>query len=151
MTLAIENLRKTLNEKGYEFETMRREVAALDEELGQVSERISSFENAKLSLTTFKNTKENDELIVPVGEGVFIKTKLMKNDEVMIGVGSNVVLTKDIDSAIAYIDARIDEADNIIQTLNNNLAYFNQRLMQLENEIQQIMNVLKSEESKGQK
>lgn len=145
-----ETLKKTLNEKGYEFETIRQEVSALEEEINQVSARVDSFQAAKTALDAYKNAKPGQELIIPVGEGVFVKAAVSKSDKAMFSVGSNVVVTKNISESLTYVDERIDEADKLIETLSGNITYFTQKMQQLEHDIQGIMSMLKSEEAKQQ-
>ena len=143
----IENYRKSMSEKSYEFETLRQEVAALNDEINQVGLRVESFELAKESVNAFKKSKSGDELVVPIGEGVFIKAKVDKNSTVLINVGSGVIVSKRLEDAESYVTERVDEADKLINTLNNNIAIFTQRLQVLEREIQEAMSVIRREEA----
>ncbi len=130
---------KVLQDKSYEFETLRQELARIDEELAQLSDRMASFDNAKSALESLKGTKKGQESIVPIGEGLFIKAAITDVEKVLLSVGSGVVVGKGVDKALDYVAERIDEADKLVERLNANAAYFTQKMRQLEVEIQRLI------------
>ncbi len=119
-------------QKAYEFEMYRQELANIQKQLQELSYRIQELDLILDSLKAIKNEDGKDEIIVPIGQGVYIKTKMVNTENILIDVGSNVIIEKDIDSAISYIKERFDEISNYIDRLNKDAQYFTAKLQELE-------------------
>lgn len=142
-TISKEQLQAQIQEKSYEFEMLRRELTGIEQEMSQLSERVGSFERVKIALNALKNTKKGEELIIPLGEGLFIKANMGKIDDVLLGVGSNIVIGKSILNAINYVNERIDEANKLIKRLTSNANNYSMRLRHLEPELQNLVSLSK--------
>ncbi len=55
--------------------------------------------------------KKESETLVPVGTGVFVKTKISSNDKIVLNIGAGVAIEKDKDSAINFLESRIKEIE----------------------------------------
>ena len=55
--------------------------------------------------------KKESETLVPVGTGVFVKTKISSDDKIVLNVGAGVAIEKDKDSAINFLESRIKEIE----------------------------------------
>ncbi|MBN1924159.1 MAG: prefoldin subunit alpha [Nanoarchaeota archaeon] len=133
-----EKKQQLLQQLGYEFEGLRQQLAGIDAELQELNLRISEFERAKETLSALSNSKKDEEMLVPLSEGLFIKANIKNVKEVLVGVGSGVVVGKDMMKAKDYVQERIDEADNLINRLNSNAQYFVARMRELEPELQRL-------------
>ncbi len=127
-----------LQQLGYEFEGLRQQLATIDAELRELHNRISEFERARDTLEAVKTSKKDDEILIPLSEGLFVKASIKNVSEALLGVGSSVVVGKSMDKAMEYVQERIDEADNLIQRLNQNAEYFITRMRALEPELQNL-------------
>ena len=61
------------------------------------------------------NQKSENDALVPVGMGTFVKTKISSTDKIVLNIGAGVSLEKDSESAINYLEARIKEIEVAIQ------------------------------------
>jgi prefoldin alpha subunit len=142
--LSPEEADKQLNEKSIEFEMLRQQLAGVDGELQQLHNRLGAFDRAKQTLEGLKTAKEGDDLLIPLGEGLFVKADLKNIKEVLVGVGSNVVLGKELSKGVEYVQARIDEADNLISRLNSNAQLIMDRMRVLEKDLMDLTEAKKS-------
>ena len=55
--------------------------------------------------------KKESETLVPVGTGIFAKTKISSDDKIVLNVGAGVAIEKDKDSAINFLESRIKEIE----------------------------------------
>ena len=55
--------------------------------------------------------KKESETLVPVGTGIFVKTKISSDDKIVLNVGAGVAIEKDRDSAINFLESRIKEIE----------------------------------------
>lgn len=131
-------VQKLLEEKGYEFEMLRQQLAGIDQELQELHDRIGQFEGAKLTLEGLKDTKKGTDLLIPLGEGLFLKAGINNVKDVLIGVGSGVIVGKEMSKAIEYVQERIDEADTLINRLNSNAQLLLNQMRRLEPELRDL-------------
>ena len=89
------------------------------------------------ALKAFKNAKEGDDIMVPVGASSFITVKVTSNRNVVVGIGSNISVEKDIDDAISYMDANNAEIAEALKKSAETLNEAQQALTAISNAVQQ--------------
>lgn len=136
--MSLERIQQLLETKGYEFEMLRQQLSGIDAELQELTGRLGEFERAKETLLGLKNAKKGDDLLIPLGEGLFIKADINNVKEVLVGVGSAVVVGKEMKKAVDYVQERIDEADTLINRLNSNAQIILDQMRTLEPELRDL-------------
>ncbi len=132
-------------QKAYEFEMYRQELANIQKQLQELSYRIQELDLVLNSLEAIKKNNGDEEIIVPIGQGVYIKTKIVDKKDILIDVGSNVIIEKDIDKAIEYVKERFDEISKYIDRLNKDAQYFTTKLQELEPILNKMSQELRKE------
>lgn len=96
-------------------EALTRQVQVLRMSLDEVSMALEAVK-------AFKDAKEGDEIMVPVGASCYIPVKVTGNRTVITGIGSGISIQKTSDESVDYLDkssAEIAEAlKKSIETLN---------------------------------
>ena len=67
------------------------------------------------SLKAFKDAKEGDEILVPAGASTFIPVKVTGNRKVIVGIGSNISVEKDVSDSVDYMDANSTEISEALK------------------------------------
>ena len=98
---------------------LRQTVSALDmrraqlENLSQQQElirgSIDEHLRAKETLENYLKIDKDDELLVPVGAGIFIKTRTGDQKEALSGIGSGIVLERDIKEIVKHLDEQLEQ------------------------------------------
>lgn len=106
---------------------LRQTVSALDlrraqlENLSQQQElmrgSIEDHLRAKETLENYLKTDKDEELLIPVGAGIFIKTRTGNQKEAMNGIGAGVVLEQDIEKIIKRLDEQLEQLKRAAQEL----------------------------------
>lgn len=111
-------------------EAMSRQVQVLRVSLDEVTMALEAVK-------AFKDAKEGDEIMVPVGASSFIPVKVTGNRTVITGIGSGISIQKTADESIEYLEsnsAEITEAlKKSVEALNEsqqNLAAMNEAVQQ---------------------
>jgi len=79
---------------------------------------IREANSAIQSISETKTKTESDSL-VPIGMGVYIKSKIQSKDKVIIDVGSGVAVEKDQNSAINWLESRLKELEIALQNVSS--------------------------------
>lgn len=89
----------------------------LNDQLKNLDLSINNIDNeleyAHLTINTInelKNNSSNEELVVPIGNGIFFSINKPKiNDKIRIAIGAGVIVEKNFDEAIKFINKQIDQ------------------------------------------
>ncbi len=119
-----------------QYEAQTEEIS---KELALVGQAISEVEKAIETIKNIKDLKEGDELLVWVGAGWVIYTRLSNPGKVIVGVGAGVNVEKSPDDAIESLNKRKKELEDGQARINENLQRIGQEAQMLQNRLQQII------------
>ena len=82
---------------------------------------ISIIREANSAIHSINETKEKTESenLVPIGMGVYIKSKIQSKDKVIINIGSGEAIEKDHNSATKWLESRLKELEIALQNVNS--------------------------------
>ena len=119
------------------MESYKERVEALSRQVQVLRVSLEEVTMSADALKAFKNAKEGDEIMVPVGASSFITVKVTSNRNVVVGIGSNISVEKDIDDAISYMDANNAEIAEALKKSAETLNEAQQALTTISNAVQQ--------------
>ena len=113
-------------------ESYKQRVEALSRQVQVLRVSLDEVTMASNALKAFKDAKDGDEIMVPVGATSYITVKVTSNRNVVVDIGSDISVEKDAASAIEYMDANNAEISEALsktlealgesQTALNNLT-----------------------------
>lgn len=98
-----------MQQKYMELQMMSRHIKAAQQQLEGIDEQIGSMGNLVTELDNLKEAKEGSEMLSPIGEGIFVRSKLADNNQLIVNVGANVAVTKNVDEAKQLLKTRIEQ------------------------------------------
>ena len=119
------------------MESYKERVEALSRQVQVLRVSLEEVTMSADALKAFKNAKEGDEIMVPVGASSFITVKVTSTRNVVVGIGSNISVEKDIDDAISYMDANNAEIAEALKKSAETLNEAQQALTTISNAVQQ--------------
>ncbi len=104
------------------MEGYKERVEALSRQVQVLRVSLDEVNMAAEALKAFRDTKEGDEILVPIGASTFIPVQVTGNRKVVVGIGSNISVEKDVSDSVDYMSANgveISEAlKKSVDTLN---------------------------------
>ncbi len=121
----------------YQMQMLESYTTSMDQKeetiMNFLREAISSVESIRGI-----NQKQEFESLIPVGLGTYVKANVSGASKVLLAVGAGIMVEKEHDSAINYLESRIKELQ---VALNETATQKHQLLMRLE-QLKQEMNRL---------
>ena len=111
-------------------EAMSRQVQVLRVSLNEVNLALESVK-------AFKDAKEGDEIMVPVGASCYIPVKVTGNRTVVTGIGSGISIQKTSEESIDYLDANSAEISEALKKSVDALNEAQQNLTAMSEAVQQ--------------
>ncbi|MBR7005327.1 MAG: prefoldin subunit alpha [Candidatus Methanomethylophilaceae archaeon] len=118
-------------------ESYRQRVESLSRQVQVLRVSLDEVTMASEALKAFKDAKEGDEIMVPVGANSFITVKVTSNRNVIVDIGSDISVEKNPESAIEYMGANIAEISEALKKTMEALSDSQNALNNLTAAIQQ--------------
>ena len=102
---------------------------------------ISVIREASFAIDSLKaiDDKTNDETLVPIGLGTFVKTKLIPNQKLILNVGAGIAIEKDRNSTMNFLESRLKEMQVALQEINVQKQQASASLEQGKQQMNQLM------------
>lgn len=124
----------------YQMQMLESYTANLD----QKEEAIMTYlREAISSVESIRGINQNQEFesLIPVGLGTYVKANISGTSKVLLNVGAGIVVEKEHDSAINYLESRIKELQ---VALNETASQKHEVLMRLEHLKQEMNRLIQS-------
>ena len=122
----------------YQMQMLEGHLSELTQREGTIMSIIREASSAIQSLKTI-DTKTDNETLVPVGLGTFIKTKVVPNEKLILNIGAGIAIEKDKDSAINFLELRLKEMQVALQETSNQKQQISANLEQGKQQMEQML------------
>lgn len=110
---------------------INQQITQLEQQLESVNENIINIKSIKDAIIQIGNTKKDTEILSPVSNGIFIKTKLLDNDLFLVNTGDGTTVEKNQGEILKILDDQMIQMNDIELELVNNLNKLNIQLEKL--------------------
>ncbi len=128
---------QNMEQQIYQFQYLREQRDVLVQNLAVFNASLQDHTNTKATLENLKNTNEGDDILVPIGSVAVMKSKIRDSKTVLINVSQDIVIEKDLDSAIVFVDKVINQHTEQIKLMNDRLYQLDLTLQGMSQLIQQ--------------
>jgi prefoldin alpha subunit len=95
---------------------------ALQARLEIVNAALNEFSLASTTLEGVKTQKTDEDALIPVGGGSYVRVKLSDISKIVMGVGAGVAVEKPIEDSVKEIKERIADLDKARTSLQEQLS-----------------------------
>ncbi len=134
-----EEKEKKAQELYMEFQMLEQHIKQLQGQLEVITNQLIELNTTRNSLEEFNKINMDKEVFVPLSSGIFAKAKIKDTSELIVNVGANVVVKKDIDSTKKLIQNQIEEIKKIQKQMIDNLEKMTNHAEQLEMQLQSLI------------
>lgn len=119
------------------MESYKERVEALSRQIQVLRVSLDEVNLAAGALTAFRDAKEGDEIMVPIGAQSLITVKVTSNKNAVVGIGAGISVEKSAEDAIAYMEANGAEITEALKKTTSVLGEAQQALSTLSQAVQQ--------------
>jgi len=132
-------------QKYMQYNAYKQQAQGLVQEISMLNQTAQSLDTAREVLTNLEKSKENNEILVPIGGNTFLKAKMADKDNVLVGVGSDVVLKKSTSDTITKLTEQLETLKNSGEELGKQMHEIDGKLRELEPQIQEMVQAVRKE------
>ena len=128
-----------------ELEQIYLKLEAIKEESALLGKYELEYTVTKTTIENLKKVSLDEESLVPIGGGVYLKTKILDNEKALMNVGADVFIETNIDDVIKKIDKALES----IQKRRRELTELSLKLSKRAEEIRSEIVKLTQSSNKG--
>jgi prefoldin alpha subunit len=98
---------KEMEKAVMEFNLFGAKLQEMEQQLQTIEKFILELQTTSKSLEELKEAKTDQETLAPIGQGIFVKSKLQDTKEVVVEIGAKVFAKKSIDESRALLDKKV--------------------------------------------
>lgn len=104
-----------------QFKYLKDQRDMVSNQLDIINASLGNLMNTKITIENFKNLKEGEEILVPIGGIINVRATIKNPDKVLLYVSQDVVIEKDLDNSIEYIDKLIGQHNDQLEYLSKQI------------------------------
>jgi len=86
-------------EKYIELQLLSQQIQKLQEQIQILEQQLLELGNVDEGLDEISKSEKDGDILTPLGAGIFLKTKLVDEKNIILNVGSDICVTKKISDA----------------------------------------------------
>lgn len=133
-----ETAEKEIQRKYLQLQLLKQEFNALLEEKNLIDNKVTEIATTINALEQLSAVKKGDEIWSSLGSLSFVKSDITDTDNVLVGVGAGVVLTKKREQAAEMLKERIKELDDADKRIVSEINRFGGQIEKSEKEFQKL-------------
>ena len=135
----MEEKEKKAQEMYMQFQMLEQRIKQQQQQLESITSHLMELNATSSSLEEFGKISEGKEVFVPFSSGIFAKANIKDVSELLVNVGANVVVKKDISSTKSIIRNQIEEIKKIQKQMINDLENMTNHAAQIEMKLQSLI------------
>ena len=136
--LKVENAQNA-QELLYQFRYLREQRDMLASQFDFISASLRNLTNTKTTVTNLKDLKEGEEILLPLGGIINVKAKIKNPEKVLVFVNQDVVIEKDLDASIEFLDKLIEQHNQQIEFLQTQIQNLDANIARMSQSLQQAV------------
>lgn len=120
---------KEVERSAIEMELVRQRMQELEQHLVMLETRIQELEVIKSAM---ESLEEDKDALIPIGPGVLVKGKILDKEKVLMEVGANFVIEKDVRGAKETIERSQEKIEKAMLSMKAELADLYDRMREIE-------------------
>ena len=122
-----------IKEKYVEYQILVQQLQQLQENINFLEKRILDLNLIYDHLGSITETEVGKEILVPLGEGIFLKGRLEDTEKIIMNISSGIFIEKTRQEAGEIIIKQIEEIRNLLAQIQNEAMNTTLALQELQN------------------
>jgi prefoldin alpha subunit len=123
-----------MQEKALKIQILEQQIIGVQNQLQNLEAQLVDLDITKESLDDLKKSEKGSELLSMLSPGIFVKSNLADNKDVIINVGAGVAVKKDVDKAKELVEQQFEEVKKVQLQLLMDMEKLNEAIIRMEKE-----------------
>ena len=125
-------------EKYLELQMLNNQLRQIQQQMQSIEVQAQEMDKLSTALEEAKSIKKGQELLVPLGQGIFLRSKADNMEHVIVSVGADIILEKSFDEALELVKRQQQELNSVVLDMRHEFNTGVQQLHELQHELSQM-------------
>jgi prefoldin alpha subunit len=128
-----------IQEKYYEIQMISSHMEEIEKNIQKIDEQIEEIDIIIESLNDIKKVKKDNEILTPISNGIFVKSKIIETEKLIVNIGQNVLVEKNVEDTKKLISKQLIELEEYKNLLADELNKLSNKALQIEKEADEMV------------
>lgn len=129
---------KELQQKMLEYQFLEEKFKELQQSRELFTMKIMEINQSSEALEEIEKSKQ-DDVFLPLGSSIFVPGKIDKKEKMIVGVGADIAVEKNIGEIKELLEKRKKTLENGLESVQNNMLEIANQIRVLEPKIQEML------------
>ncbi|MBU4501862.1 MAG: prefoldin subunit alpha [Nanoarchaeota archaeon] len=129
---------KDMTNKYLELQMVEQQLKQVNQQLLTLDMQLAELQQLEENLDDLSKTKRDTEMLVALGGGVFSKAELKENKKVLMNVGADIIIEKDIPSSKKVISDQVNQIKEVVVQMEQEFQILAMNSQMLQQDIQKL-------------
>lgn len=130
--------KEKLKEKYMEYQMMVQQVQQLHQNIENLDKHIQELNKLDENLDSLPKVKPENEALMALGSGIFMKGVLKDNKNLIMNVGGGVCVEKTVDEARETVKKQLNEVGTLSQQMKEQANMLIEGIQELQQEFEKL-------------
>ena len=106
-----------IQQEYFKLQLMSMQMQELEKQMTALEDQAGQLQKLKDSVGEVKSFKEGSNILAPISPGLYVESELKNPDQLLMNIGSEVFVPKEIKEAQDVIDSRLKRVEEDIHNL----------------------------------
>ncbi len=131
---------KELQEHLVLYQLLQATFEQLEKQMMAVQKKLVELEATKIAISEIDGVEKENDILLPIGTGVYGHGKIAHSDKVLVNVGANVLINKKPDDAGKFIENRKREIMHAAVKVETDMKQIVEKMNEVANKVNQVKN-----------
>ena len=127
-----------IKEKYYEYQMTVQQIQQLQQNISNLEKHIIELNKIDDNIETITKIKTNEDALIPMGNGLFIKGTIKDTSKFVMNVGSGVCVEKTSEEAKETVKKQLTEVNTLTDNMRIQVEELIETIQQLQEEIEKL-------------
>ncbi len=128
-----------LQKKFMEFQVVEQQVKQLENAMQNLDTQLVEVKGMQKAVQEMGSIEAHSETFFPVANGIFAKGKITDTKELLVNVGSNVIVNKSVKETLGLLEKQAAELEGMRQQFIAELERNASKMRSMETELQKMV------------
>lgn len=116
------------------MEELGMRMKFLEQQMMQLDQQLQELESVRDSIEEIEKSEEGQDMLIPLGAGVFIEGQVRNCKKVRMNVGAGAVVEKNVQDAKKLVEEQINALENVRAKMTEEGSNISQGLQMMQGE-----------------
>ena len=126
------NQERELQQNQFEMQILGSQIQQVEQQIQMLGQQTSDLNLLAENLSELNNIEGKNDIVVPLGAGIFIEAKLKESKEILMNGGAGAMTKKSFTSARDILSKQSNDLVGLMKQMEGNLSELYKQLHQKE-------------------